>query len=252
MELAVFPNGLASLRPHSSAEAMHSSIGPWLEAQQIYIAQSRLAERLESSAGGPLVLYDVGLGLGANAIAAIECFMASRFPRDLHLISFESELAGICAALGELEAFPFLGRHEQALRTLLDGGTWEATHPSGAQLRWDLQVGDFRETAPSCPPAEVTFYDFYSPKTSPELWGADALALAARSPDAFLCTYCASTPARVAMLEAGFRIGQGVSTEAKRETTVASRRVSELSAPLGREWLERKLGSSPLVNALAL
>jgi hypothetical protein len=40
------------------------------EAEQLYVRQSRLAERLRAAEGPTLVLFDIGMGAASNAIAA--------------------------------------------------------------------------------------------------------------------------------------------------------------------------------------
>src|ERR1700759_3939718 len=74
-ELHIAWEGFASIRQRSSGEIMHSRSAPMDEARQLYVEQSRLAERLAASNNqAPLVLWDVGLGAAANAMAAIECY----------------------------------------------------------------------------------------------------------------------------------------------------------------------------------
>ncbi|MCA1660593.1 MAG: tRNA guanosine(34) transglycosylase Tgt, partial [Verrucomicrobiaceae bacterium] len=64
--------GFASIRQISSGEIMHSRTAPMEEATHLYVEQSNLAQRVRLSAGeNPLVLWDVGLGAAANAMAAI-------------------------------------------------------------------------------------------------------------------------------------------------------------------------------------
>ena len=107
-ELVRFPNGTASLKPLAGREAMHSSIGPWLEANQVYVEQAGLSDRLKQP-GRPLVLFDVGMGIAANAIAAIVCAEKTKTPvRRFQIISFENDLDGIIQALRNTDQFPYL------------------------------------------------------------------------------------------------------------------------------------------------
>src|ERR1700758_1292900 len=106
-EIVAFSNGSFSVKPLFSEEAMHSHIGPWQEAQQIYIQQSGLADRLQQS-GPPLVIFDLGMGIAANTLAAIDCFFAARARRDLRVISFERHLDGLRLALARSEHFPWI------------------------------------------------------------------------------------------------------------------------------------------------
>jgi tRNA U34 5-methylaminomethyl-2-thiouridine-forming methyltransferase MnmC len=233
-ELVAFPNGSFSVKPLCSDEAMHSHIGPWQEAELIYVSQSRLAERL-ARAGGPLVVFDLGLGIAANALAAIECFSGCAPQRDLHLVSFEKHLDGLKLALSRAERFPWVARHRETLEELLARREWRSP-----RIRWQLREGDFL-AAPlaELPPAEVMYFDFYSPKACPELWdvGCFEKLRAAGSPHAALFTYGASTAARSAMLLAGWNVGTGLPTSSKAETTVASRFLPDLKRPLGGAWL---------------
>src|SRR5271154_4125113 len=75
----VVKDDVGYIRDTVSGEVMHPSSDPSLEAQSLYVEQSRLLERLTSAAGSsaagsseaPLVVWDVGLGGAANAMAAI-------------------------------------------------------------------------------------------------------------------------------------------------------------------------------------
>ncbi|MFN7133800.1 MAG: methyltransferase, partial [Myxococcales bacterium] len=60
-ELVTLANGARAVRQLSTGEVMHPAVGPWQEANLLYVEQPKLGERL-SSPGGPLVLFDVGLG----------------------------------------------------------------------------------------------------------------------------------------------------------------------------------------------
>lgn len=212
---------------------MHSHIGAWEEANVIHVEPAGITRRsAERSAKGhgPLVVYDLGMGIAANAIAAIE---AARGP--IHLISFEKHLEGIRLALAHSSKFPWIARHEDRIESLLDHRAW-----AGDDLRWDLREGEFDARAlAGLPPADAILFDFYSPKTDPALWDREVFAslLAAASPEAVLTTYSASKTTRAAMLDAGWYVGVGSPTEAKSETTVAARRKQDLDRPLGPAWL---------------
>src|ERR1041385_7390224 len=83
--------GFSSIRQISSGEIMHSRTDPMEEARQLYVEQARLAERLRERSNEPLILWDVGLGAAANAMAAIECYETAKPRRPLHIISFEND-----------------------------------------------------------------------------------------------------------------------------------------------------------------
>lgn len=222
---------------------MHSHLGPWCEAREVYLAQAGL----EARRGGctPLVVWDVGLGIGANALALLEAWeSAPPERRPLRLISFENDLSGIRQALHEACAFDFVLRNEARLRRLLAKGTWTSPDES---MRWELREGSFLEEILRVGDApELVFYDFYSPKVNAELWGLQAFSgvFSCCASDALLITYVASTAVRSAMLLAGFHVGYGVGTDSKSETTVGARQLKDLACRLDQRWLGRLLRSS--------
>jgi tRNA U34 5-methylaminomethyl-2-thiouridine-forming methyltransferase MnmC len=252
-ELVAFANGSYSVRPLGGPEAMHSHIGPWQEARQIYVEPSGLAERLGES-GPPLVLLDLGLGIAANALAALECFFVGQPRRDLHLFSFENSLEGLRLALKNRDRFAWLEKHGATVTELLSRGRWSSSH-LGVQFHWELREGNFLDSDlhRALPGADFVFFDFYSPKANPELWGIESFKTVRNlcAPGATLTTYSAATSARAAMLLAGFLVGVGRSTDAKTQTTVATLFPTRPAQPLDEAWLE-KLGRSqkPLPNDL--
>lgn len=235
--IVTFPNGTRSLEETATGRAMHSRIGPADEARILYAEQSRLRERL-SRPGAPLVVWDVGLGLAANAVAALDALDRADGARELRLVSFENDLDGLRTALARIDAFPPLARRETLLAELLD-----RRQVSGRRFRWELLEGDFSIKMEEAPDADVVFYDFYAPASCPELWSeAMFRALGARlAPDGVIYTYPSSTWTRIAMLLSGLAVGEGARTPEKSETTVLARRRDLLERPLTREWLEHKL-----------
>jgi tRNA U34 5-methylaminomethyl-2-thiouridine-forming methyltransferase MnmC len=222
---------------------MHPSVGPWAEANALYVEQSRLAERLK--AGGPtdppLRILDLGLGAAANAAAAILCARALGVGRrPLVVESYELFPEPLELALEDPEGFPFLQTLGEAPRTLLRAGRWE--EPG---LTWRLHPGDLRETLAATAlgsGAELVFHDPFSPETNPDLWTPGFLqgVRACCAPrGAGLYTYSAATPTRVSLLLAGFFVGYGAPIGTKKETTVAATDLASLARPLGSEWLGR-------------
>jgi queuine tRNA-ribosyltransferase len=249
-----FPNGQASLRDLNVNETMHSLIGPWEEAQLIYIQQSQLKKRFQNGGGmsGPLVIFDVGLGIAANALGAIEEFLGTNPQCDLQIISFENQTEGLKYALGQVSNFPFLERHQESVRKLLADGE---VHFKKADrtLRWQLVQGDFLKTALTIQSSpDLIFYDFYSPRVCPELWGIESFRLLYLCTEerrklgmnTLILTYSSSTSMRCAMILAGFYVGYGISTPGKWDTTVASTYPHSVQNPLGEEWLARWSRSS--------
>lgn len=253
------PGGFNSVRQISSGEVMHSVNRPEDEANRLYVEQSFLATRLRTAApsADELVVWDVGLGAATNAMAVLRCFercqaeQSTSGLRPLRLVSFECDLDPLRLAAGRAGYFPHV-RHA-APQAILNQGHW--THSSGG-MRWELMHGDFLTLFGTVPPPDLIFYDPFSYKTDSALWTADTFARiwqACASKSAELYTYSAATAARVALLSAGFFVGEGIGTGPKAETTIAFTRADGPSVHprpprlLGDEWLARWRRSSSKV-----
>ncbi len=251
------PAGFASIRHIASGEIMHARTPPMEEARSLYVAQSSLDERLrlrdgeDPAAAAPLVIWDVGLGAAANAMAAVRCYEDAATAvgvcglRGLRILSFETDLDPLRLALRHHRHFPYLRHGGPA--TLLATGEWTSrTHPG---LEWRLLAGDFAATMAGAPFApDLVFYDLFSSPTHPEAWTLAAFerlhaACAGRAVELF--TYTASTAARVAMLGAGFWVSKGCPTGSRPESTIAQTAAAVHPVAgsrhdlLGREWLAR-------------
>jgi queuine tRNA-ribosyltransferase len=224
-------------------EVMHPVIGPAVEAERLYVAQSRLRDLL-AGPGGPLVLFDVGLGAGANALAALEAAEGAPGGRRLELVSFEADTGALALAASD-EGAARLGiaaRPLAAARALLAGGRFESP-----RVLWRLVRGDLRETLPSeRAHADLVFWDPFSPRANPDLWTLAAFAaLRARcAAGARVFTYSTATATRSALLLAGFFVGAGDPSGPKQETTAAAAGPGLLARPLDARWLARLARSS--------
>ncbi|HEY8835269.1 MAG TPA: MnmC family methyltransferase [Chthoniobacterales bacterium] len=238
--------GFASIRQISSGEIMHSRTAPMEEARQLYVEQSHLSERLRASSENepPLVIWDVGLGAAANAMAAIECYEQVQAARPLGIVSFENDLDSLRLALRHQEEFPYL--RADAVETLLAEGHWQS--PKQAGLSWLLVPGDFREAMTRAPAPDLIFYDMFSTKTSAQLWTAATFqrvfeSCAGRAAELF--TYTCSTANRAALIAAGFFVARGRNAGEKLETTIALTPAAFQYARakrrelLGRDWLAK-------------
>ncbi|MEO8706316.1 MAG: tRNA-guanine transglycosylase, partial [Kofleriaceae bacterium] len=230
-----------SIRHVPSGEVMHSINEPDLEAERIYVGQSTLLARARE-AGTPIVVWDVGLGAGHNAMAVIRALEGTR--ASLELVSFERDLDAFHLALANLVHFRHL-RHEAPHR-LAQAGAFE--RPG---LTWRLIAGDFLVTHAAAPRPDVVFYDPFSTKVDGPLW---TLAMFQRlyaqlTAPVELFTYSASTAVRSAMLAAGFHVARGVASGPKPETTIALVAPLAPHALLDHAWLERRARSTAKLPA---
>lgn len=250
-EVVTTPSGAKSIRHKILNETMHNPVGPWAEAHDLYVIPSGLQKMLDKSSDPssqelPLVVFDIGLGAGTNAVAALECKMrrlAGLTPsqgRPLSVVSFERDLNLLSFALSHSEEFSYLESYRDALECLLAHGFWKS--PCG-QVDWRLHHGDFGEclSLEKAVP-DVIFYDPYSPKVNGEMWTIryfKQLYEHCKEHKSILLTYSIATPIRAALLVAGFFVGHGPRSGLKHETTQAATDPTLLESPLGARWYQR-------------
>jgi queuine tRNA-ribosyltransferase len=240
----VVREGVGRIRDVESGEVMHSVNDPLTEARMLYVEQSQLTDRVQAEHEEPLVVWDVGLGAAANAMAAIlavEALPIELRKRKLQLISFENDLDSLALALRHRRWFKHL-KHA-APDVLLKEDCWSSACGS---IEWRLLRGDFAARKLEAPPPDLVYFDPFSLKTNSEMWTLAAFrelhaVCGARSTALF--TYTNSTAVRVAMLAAGFYVAKGCATGPKSETTVGLTRAAatgELNYELlAAEWLQR-------------
>jgi len=257
-ELVQLPNGTHAVYVAAYDERMHPGLGPAAEAKLLYVEQLRLLERMRGHQG-EFVVWDVGLGAAANAIAVIEAGMETG--AFLHLVSFDDTIGPLEFALRNAAKLSYLGAHHPTLAALLQNGSVER-QSGDSRIRWRMRIEDFptlmNSPAPGMRPSpHAILYDAFSPSNNPAMWTLPLFEglfakLDCDRPCA-LATYSRSTMVRVSLLLAGFYVGKGGSTGLKEETTVAANRLELLDEPLGQQWLEqaqRSGSAEPLQRAV--
>jgi queuine tRNA-ribosyltransferase len=243
-EIVATSSGEPSVRDAQAGEVMHPVIGAAVESERLYVAQSRLVERLLQP-GPALVLFDVGLGAAGNALAAIRAARAAPpGRRPLALVSFERELGALSLACSDDGArrLGWSAEEAAAARALLHDGRHE--EPG---ITWQLRLGEALDRLDAEPlRADMVYWDPFSPRVNGSLWTAGAFArLAARcAPGATLFTYSTATATRSALLLAGFAVGHGDASGPKEETTAAALPPALPARPLDDRWLARLARSS--------
>ena len=252
-EVHTSEEGFSNIRQISSGEIMHSVNKPSDEANRLYVEQSFLASRVHrTQAGaepGELVIWDVGLGGASNAMAVVNCFERERNQkgatalRAVRLVSFECDLDPLKLVARDSRRFPHM-RHEAAHK-LLAYGKWA---DASGLFHWELHEGDFLEKFAGTAVPDLIFYDPFSAKTDSGLWTPAVFARIfthCLSKPAELYTYSSATAVRVALLSAGFFVGDGVGTGPRASTTIAfttgDAAAKHPAAPrlLAEEWLAR-------------
>jgi len=236
-ELVTLKTGVKSLRRLDNLETFHPGIGPAAEAKILHVDQQRLAERCAQP--GKFVIWDVGFGAAANAVAAIESLQGCIADVEIH--SFDQSLDPILFALENAEDLDYLLPHRASLNQLIFSGKVVLS----PNVQAYLHLGDFREQLErtDLPAPNAIFYDPYSPTENMDMWTLDHFTrLRKRLDDSVPClitNYSRSTVVRVTWLMAGFFVGIGSSIGQKEETSLASNSLELLQSPLETIWLKR-------------
>lgn len=242
-EVVTTTTGAISIRNNRINEIMHNPVGPWREANQLYVDQSGLKQHLTRDVDTELVIYDVGLGAAANALAALHAIQGTRRP--VRIVSFEIDLDLLRFALKHSVELQYLSGYESVMESLLDKKYWE-----GENIKWELHHGDFLNCIENAKHnAHIIFYDPYSPKQNEAMWTTSCFKKLREKcqPQSMLYNYSQATTIRAALLAAGFYVGYGQATGEKHQTTQAATRLQDLENPLDERWLQRwKRSHTPL------
>lgn len=216
-------DGLGRIQQISSGETMHPELNPDREAHELYIARSGLRTKLTGT--GEIVIWDVGLGVAHNAMAAVRTaedfwLQAEDSSSRMLLLSFENDLDALKLGINHVRWFPHLkhaGPHHIYKRS-----HWKSPDE---RVIWDLYFSDFAdELKKTLPAPDIIFFDPFSFKTDSKLWTLScfqAIATACGDKPCVLVTYSASTAVRAALLAAGFFVFKTAGTGKREEATVA-------------------------------
>ena len=106
------------------------------EAKVLHVAQHRLEQRMRGR--DRFVVWDVGLGAGANALAVIDA--VHRVRTRVELWSFDQTLEPLRFALKHAEELEYPVKWSAEIAELLKKGEVEI-----GNVKWRLEMGDFRE-----------------------------------------------------------------------------------------------------------
>ena len=176
-QLVQLANGERTLFSASYGEKMHPGLGPRAEAELLYVRQLRICERL-SAHTSEFVIWDIGLGAAANAIAVLQA--AREISGHLRLISFDNTDEPLAFSLNNSTALSFPAGYEKPLAELLRHRRAEFT-TGKLQVSWEFHLGDFSRMARADsgegkgrePPAlcrTAIFYDALFARQNPAMW----------------------------------------------------------------------------------
>lgn len=246
-QLVQLANGEKTLFSASYGEKMHPGLGPTREAELLYVCQLKIRERLQKHRG-EFVIWDVGLGAAANAIATLRA--TREVSGQLRLVSFDNTSEPLAFALDNAGALDYLTGYKDQVAQLLRRHRMKFQNGT-LMVNWEFHSGDFpgflksqvSDLKSEVPPPHAIFYDAFSPAKNPAMWTLPVFEYLfgvldpARS--CALTTYSRSTLIRATLLLAGFFVGVGHATGTKEETTIAANSPELIAEPLGARWLAR-------------
>ncbi|MEN9810955.1 MAG: hypothetical protein RLZZ488_2522 [Pseudomonadota bacterium] len=253
--LEVLDSGVASFRHLQTGELLHGSVGPEKEARDLYMAHSGLQESGKES----LVVFDVGMGCGAQLLALLDFFHSpdSNFKK-LQIFSFDLEKEGLHALLSASQYFDGARRYKSFIEQACSEDKVLAPSVRGKSLEWNFIGGDFRSTISgfsknnTYPKADAIFFDFFSPASHPWLWTFDLFTIirSCSHNQTRLITHSSATCVKAALAAAGWFVGHTIASGKKAKSIMAAGSMDELSDPLPAGFLATfERSGKPFCNA---
>ncbi len=236
------PEGWYTIMDSESGEKFHSVNDPYEEARSLYIEP--LFEKLKNS---DMTVWDVGLGGGTNSMLALmeyeKRITHGENLKKFRVLSFEKDLNPFILANRQNRRFPHM--HHRAPSKFISEGEWIS---DDAMVQWKLIEGDFTETMTQAEKPDMIWYDMFSIKSVPRLWGYSVfskLGAYIQNRECSLHTYSDSTALRAALLASGFSVAEGPAAGPKAATTKAFlNSMPEGETFLDQSWLARFKRSS--------
>lgn len=203
--VVVTGDGSWTLTHAEHGETYHSSHGALAEALELYIGASGISERFERHKATQVL--DVGLGLGYNAIATLETWLAATEPGPLRILSLEIDPALVDALRSGRGAWQGNWPESRlALARALGGAPIK--HPHGQSVcNWELLLGD-ASTMSLTGAFNYVWQDPFSPQKNPSMWSKAwfSQVKAAAAPGCQLLTYSVARAVREALSESGWLV----------------------------------------------
>src|SRR5437016_5198427 len=115
-KLVKLASGVHSVHSLAHQETFHPVIGPVAEAEALYVNQLQLLARLTQHRG-EFVIWDVGLGAGANALTVLR--RSKTVPCPVRLVSFDHTVEPLEFALQNQASLGYVTGYEMQLGQLL-------------------------------------------------------------------------------------------------------------------------------------
>ncbi len=230
-------SGIPTFKHVATSEILHGQVGPYEEATNLYVKHSNIIKFKQNA-----VVYDLGMGCGAQLIAMYRAFLSNKDLPKLTVVSFDLEKEGLIALLENIKLFPYVAEFNSLLPKCLLQNHFIHCLDDGRIFEWFFIEGDFQKTIArpigTYPLANIICYDFFSPANQPHLWTYDVFLdlkkhMASLSK---IITYSSATCIRATMLAVGLYVGFGPISGKKSKSTISATLLSQLEEPLPLEW----------------
>ena len=206
-----------SLYSEEYNEAMHSTSGAYEESLLKHIYPSKILEKRN----GKVAALDVGFGLGYNVLALITEFLKKTTSGHLYIASLEKE-ADYAPLMKKIE----FSDEKNSIYNEIKQSFFQKRKLISERYSLEIISGDARDSLRATKDItfDAIFHDPYSPSKNPELWSVEFFREIRRLADdtCILTTYSSAPQIRMALMEAGFRLGKGPSVGRKKEGTLAT------------------------------
>lgn len=211
-------DGSYSIYSEEYNEAMHSISGAYEEALCKHVIPSRIIQCRHEN----IRVLDIGFGIGYNVLALIIEFLKKKNHQTLQIISLEKDKS----------YFPFMkdiffNDNRDSIYSEIKNTIFSKNELSSIECSLSIILGDARCSIKDLSGItfDAIFFDPFSPSKNPELWSVEFFREIYRliSYNGILTTYSSAPQIRMALIQAGFRIGRGPSVGGKREGTLASK-----------------------------
>lgn len=187
------------------------------ETRHVFLSGNDLPQRFQDG----FHIAELGFGTGLNLLTAWQSWRGSKTKGRLHFTSFEAFPMEADAMERSLSLFPVEADLAALLLDAMENGR---TSFATDDLKFELVVGDARETVPSWGgSADAWFLDGFSPAKNPQLWEPELLKAVYQKTksNGTAATYTAAGAVRRALNDAGFDVERIPGFGRKRHMTKA-------------------------------
>jgi len=244
-------NGFHTIRHRKSGMIIHTA-EPLSEARHLFIEHAKFTDMLEAHKEDPLIIWDIGLGSGAVAMAAVmeyeKIFSLNPQEKSVKIISFSKNTDAVKLAVKHQELF-YHTRHS-APGVLLRNGVWQSDkYP----IQWHLIESEIPEKITETFQPHCVFYNPFPFEKDKQNYVTFRKIHACSVPGGTkLYTAQNSTIVRGELLAAGFYTGSIIVPVMNTEITAAFtfHDTSESGIRLlGDEWLEGFIENIPHLSS---